>query len=144
MPRQMKRFRLIIALVAVLGLLPTLASAAGLCVTVNVAATSSTQVLAANDLGSGGRHFLCLQIVNTPAAAAGVFANCNIGGAASATSGIQLNSAFIGSATLGSYPANIYCWPPSQLSAKTFPIVPSGAVNCFGTNSTTNVTACDY
>jgi hypothetical protein len=141
--REMKRFGFIVALVALLGVLPTLANAAGICTMVNVG-TSSTKVLAANDLGSNGRHMLCLQNTTAGAAAAAVTANCNVGGAAGVTTGIALYSGFVGTTTAGWKEPNMFCFQQTQQSAKTFPMVPNGEVDCIGSAATTNITACDY
>ena len=137
----MKRLGLLALVIALL--LPGVAGAAGNCTSVNVG-TSSTQVLAANDLGSPGRHQLCITNTTVSAAAAAVYAYCQIGGTAALNQGIQLLSAFVGTATVAGVAAQPFCFPPVQLSARTWPIVPSGQLNCIGSAATTNITACDW
>ena len=137
----MKRI-LILAGLLIFFAMPNLARA-GQCVGVSVT-TASTKVLAANDLGSGGRHYLSLQITSTPTLAAPAYAWCNVGTTpVLVNAGIQLQTGYLGSATILPVASPLFVWPAVQLPARTFPIVPSGEVDCIAT-ATQTVTACDY
>jgi hypothetical protein len=144
----MKRILLALTLIAIFAV-PNLARAAGVCVTVNVANTSGgTQVLAANDLGSGGRHMLCLWNSTIPVSAGATtpVEYCTIGGGTPVNGqGIPLMAGALGGATWAQTPAQPFCFPPTQQNARTFPIVPSGQILCIGSVATTDlVTACDF
>lgn len=144
----MKRILLALTLIATFAA-PNLARAAGICTTVNVSNTSGgTQVLAANDLGAGGRHMLCLWNSTIPVSAGATqsVVTCTIGGGTPTTSvGFPLMQGSLGGSTWPANPAVPWCFPPTQQSARTFPIVPSGQILCIGSVATTDlVTACDY
>lgn len=116
---------------AALMLLPSFAHAAGVCTTV-AAVTTTTQILAANDQGSYGRHYLQLQNISTAYPAW-----CQIGGSATVGSGWLLPPNMDAPITV----------PAVQQATKTFPIAPNGAVNCITMNvsgAQALVTACDW
>lgn len=118
--------RLGIAIALVLGLvLPSMAHAFCTCAQVGV---TSTKVLAANDLGSGGRKTLLLSNGGTSVA------YCDIGNSTGAVAqqGISV------------FPGAPLTIPPAQQAAKTFPITPNGEVDCVvqANQSTTNASVC--
>lgn len=93
--------------------------------TVTVQSSGSTQVLASSDV-IGGRHYLLLQNLGTPA----VF--CSIGTDATTSSGYYLQQ--YGSLLMEGIMA------PNGVVIS----VPSAAVNCIAASATASVTACDY
>lgn len=111
-------------------------NAAGVCVA-TVVGTAAVTVIAANDQGSYGRKFLLMQNATAPTAAPAVIW-CNIGATAASGSGIMLQGA--GATTA----APLIQIPATQQAAKTYPIVPSGAVSCYASAASQNITVCDY
>jgi hypothetical protein len=143
----MKRILLALTLIAIFAV-PNLARAAGICTTTNVANTAGgTQVLAANT-SSNPNHVLCMwnSTIPTSATATTPVEYCTIGGGTPVNGqGIPLMGAALGGATWPPTPAQPFCFPPSQQTAKTFPIVPSGQILCIGSVATTDlVTVCSY
>lgn len=128
-------------LAAFLLLLPLSASAAGICSTSTVGATAVT-VLAANT-SSYPRKALTVQMTTTPTTTV-TYAWCNIGGAAVANTGYQIQSGWLGSTSLAPTPATVWDLRPVQQSTNTFPQVPNGAVSCIASTSSQSITVCVY
>lgn len=117
-------------------------NAAGVCVPTAIS-TSATTVLPANDLGSTGRKVLLMQNITSPTSGAASTIWCQIGAAAAANAGIALSGAVTtSSGTVTAAP--VFQFPASQQPAKTFPIVPSGQVSCWGSAASLTVLVCDY
>jgi hypothetical protein len=116
------------------------------CVTVT---TAQTQVLAANDLGSGGRKQLCLINVSNTGAN---YVACNVAN----TSAVTISTGIILPAQGGA--SNVFldplvgdwggfCFPPAQYSSPSpagAGTVPSGQVNCIAAAAAAVVCALDY
>src|SRR5580698_10168137 len=116
----------------------------GICTSNIGLGTSAITIVAANDQGSYGRKQLCMQNTTTPTAAAASTIWCTVGGTAIAQEGIQLTGGFVGTATVAATPATVFCFPPAQQAAKTFPMTPNGQVSCIGSAASLAVTICDY
>lgn len=93
--------------------------------TTTVQSSGSTQVLAAGDV-QGGRHYLLIQNLGSPA----VF--CSIGADATTSSGYYIQQ--YGSLLMEGFMA------PNGVVIS----VPSAAVNCIAASTTASVTVCDY
>jgi hypothetical protein len=122
----MKRFGLAMALMLGLFIVPSMAHAICTCVQVS---TTSVKVLAANDLGSGGRKILLLNNGGTSVA------YCDVGNSAGATA----QQGFV--VAPGGPPVVV---PAAQYPPKTFPMTPNGEVDCVvqANQSTTNASVC--
>ena len=116
----------------------------GICTSNIGLGTTAITIVAANDQGSYGRKQLCMQNTTTPTAAAASTIWCTVGGTAIAQEGIQLTGGFVGTATVAATPATVFCFPPAQQAAKTFPMTPNGQVSCIGSAASLAITVCDY
>jgi hypothetical protein len=109
--------------------------AACACVTINDAANG---ILAANDRGSYGRRWLCLQ--NVDQTDPGDYVACNIGN----QTPITISTGIILPAQTTTLRVPPYCVQPVQQPSKTYKMVPNGQVNCIAAPGTTaTVCACD-
>ena len=133
----MKRILSIAALFVAL-MLPGLARAQVPVCTCVATSTAATKILAANDLNAP-RKMLCIQNTSTTAAD---YMACNVGNTTAVTiaTGIILPAQSATSAVL----VPPFCFPPVQVEAQTFPVAPSGQVNCIAAAGTPTACACDY